>query len=163
MSTSAFQTAPVSFNSSNKRIAIVVARWNPHITEALLSGCRDGLLECGISERNIQVVHCPGSFEIPVIVKHLLINKDVDGIIAIGVIIRGETAHFEYVAEPVSHALQTLAIEEGIPIGFCVLTTNNEQQALDRAGAKYGNKGYEVALSTLETIQAIDKISDSQS
>lgn len=149
--------------TSTLQIGVVVARWNEHITSLLLGGCLEGLAEVGVHSENIHVVYCPGSFEIPVLVSHFVANAHVDAVVAIGVIIRGDTAHFEYVAEPVSHALQSMAVESGVPIGFCVLTTNTEQQALDRAGGIHGNKGYESALSVVETVQAIGKISGPKS
>jgi 6,7-dimethyl-8-ribityllumazine synthase len=160
MTRSEYKPTIDSSSTSDIRIGVVVAQWNEEITSRLLSGCLEGLGETGILQENVYVVRCPGSFEIPVLASHFVASGKVDGVIAIGVIIKGDTAHFEYVAEPVAHALQDIATNSGVPIGFCILTTFSEDQAVERAGGVHGNKGHDAALTVVETIQAIRRISD---
>jgi len=132
------------------RLAIVVSRFNSFITERLLSGALDALTRAGADEKKIEVVRVPGSFEIPVAAKTLAQSGRYDAIITLGCIIRGETQHFDYISAEVTRGIQLAAIETGVPISFGVLTTDNLEQAVDRAGAKSGNKGAEVALAAVE-------------
>ena len=132
------------------RLAIVVSRFNSFITERLLSGALDALTRAGADEKKIEVVRVPGSFEIPVAAKTLAQSGRYDAIITLGCIIRGETQHFDYISAEVTRGIQLAAIETGVPISFGVLTTDSLEQAVDRAGAKSGNKGAEVALAAVE-------------
>lgn len=133
------------------KIGIVVSRWNSMITEKMLEGALAALKGNGISENDITVVRCPGSYEIPHTVQMVLENTEVDGVIALGVVIRGGTPHFEYVCDAVNRGISDLILKHNKTIAFGVLTTDDVQQALERAGEK-GNKGGEAALALLEMI-----------
>jgi len=132
------------------RLAIVVSRFNSFITERLLSGALDALTRAGADEKKIEVVRVPGSFEIPVAAKALAQSGRYDAVITLGCIIRGETQHFDFISAEVTRGIQLAALETGVPISFGVLTTDSLEQAVDRAGAKSGNKGAEVALAAVE-------------
>ncbi|MGH9811671.1 MAG: 6,7-dimethyl-8-ribityllumazine synthase, partial [Candidatus Acidiferrales bacterium] len=129
---------------------IVVSRFNSFITERLLSGALDALTRAGADEKKVEVVRVPGSFEIPVAAKTLAQSGRYDALITLGCIIRGETQHFDYISAEVTRGIQLAALETGVPISFGVLTTDTLEQAVDRAGAKSGNKGAEVALAAVE-------------
>jgi len=140
-----------------KRIAIVVARWNAEITDKLLEGAKQTLLDNGLFEENISVDFVPGAFELPLAVHKICRRQDghygiPNGIIAIGSVIRGETPHFDYVCQGVTQGIQNAMIKHGIPVSFCVLTDNTAEQARERSGGKYGNKGIESALACMEMI-----------
>ncbi len=132
------------------RLAIVVSRFNSFITERLLTGALDTLSRAGADDRRVEVVRVPGSFEIPVTAKALAQSGRFDAIITLGCIIRGETQHFDYISAEVTRGIQLAALETGVPMAFGVLTTDTLEQAVDRAGAKSGNKGAEVALAAIE-------------
>ncbi len=132
------------------RLAIVVSRFNSFITERLLTGALDTLSRAGADDRRIEVVRVPGSFEIPVTAKALAQSGRFDAVITLGCIIRGETQHFDYISAEVTRGIQLAALETGVPMAFGVLTTDTLEQAVDRAGAKSGNKGAEVALAAIE-------------
>lgn len=136
---------------SSAKVGIVVSRWNSSITERMLNGAIKALKGNGISEKDIVVARCPGSFELPLAVKSLLESRDLDGVIALGVVIRGGTPHFEYVCDAVTTGITNLNLSIGKPIAFGVLTTDDTKQALERVGDK-GNKGAEAALAVLEMI-----------
>lgn len=138
-------------NHIKAKIGIVVARWNSMITEKMLNGALKSLAANGIAEDDITVVRCPGAYEIPLAVQKLFENYDVDGIVALGVVIRGGTPHFEYVCDAVNRGITDLILKHNKPVGFGVLTTDNVSQALERAGEK-GNKGGEAALAVLEML-----------
>lgn len=144
------------------RIGIVTSRFNFNISERLLEGAEKTLREKGVDPKNITSIRIPGAFEIPIMLQRLARRKGrhkMDGLIALGTVIRGETPHFDYVAGEAARGVMTVSIEEGIPIAFGVLTTNNERQALDRAGGRFGNKGEEAALVVLEMARRIkDKV-----
>ncbi len=142
--------------AQNPKIAIVVSRFNEFITGKLLSGCIDTLKRHKVSEDNIDVVWVPGAFEIPLIAKKLA--KRYDGVIALGAVIKGSTPHFDYVAAEVSKGVAQVALETEKPVIFSVLTTDNLEQAIERAGTKSGNKGSDAALSLLEMIDLMKKI-----
>jgi len=132
------------------RLGIIVSRFNSFITERLLSGALDALQRAGADERKIEVVRVPGSFEIPVAAKRLAETGRYDALITLGCLIRGDTQHFDYLSAEVTRGIQLAAVETGVPIAFGVLTTDTLEQAIDRAGAKSGNKGAEVALTAVE-------------
>ena len=138
-------------NATGFRFALVVSRFNCFITDRLLAGAVDALESAGADEKSITVVHVPGSFEIPLTAKKLAETGRVDAVIAIGCILRGETAHFDYVASEVARGVQLAQLDTGIPIIFCVLTCDTLEQAIDRAGLKSGNKGYDAGLAAVET------------
>lgn len=136
-------------SAEEMKFGIVVADWNEKITHALYEGAYDTLIKHDAKEDNIQTVQVPGTFELPVAAKILLQNKKYDAIICIGCVIKGETSHNEYINNAVSIGLTNLSIASGVPCIFGVLTPNDEQQAIDRAGGKYGNKGVEAAVTAI--------------
>lgn len=145
-------------NPSGVKIGIVVSRWNSSITEQMLNGALAALKGNGILDEDIIITRCPGSFEIPLAANYLLEDTEVDGVIALGVVIRGGTPHFEYVCNAVTNGVLELNLKYKKPVAFGVLTTDDVKQALDRAGEK-GNKGGEAALALLEMIDLKNKIS----
>jgi 6,7-dimethyl-8-ribityllumazine synthase len=132
------------------RFAVVVSRFNSFITDRLLSGALDALEAAGAPAENVEVVRVPGSFEIPLAAKKLAEAARADAVIAIGCILRGETAHFDYVASEVARGVQLAQLDTGVPIIFCVLTCDTLEQAIDRAGLKSGNKGHEAGVAAVE-------------
>lgn len=132
---------------------VVVSRFNDLITRQLMQGALDCLLRHGAEQANITVVHCPGAFEIPQVAMQLARSGRVDAVICLGCVIRGETPHFDYIASEVTRGVGNVASTTGIPTAFGVLTTENLSQALERAGAKAGNKGWDAALSVIELVQ----------
>jgi len=132
------------------KFALVVSRFNSFITERLLGGALDALNRAGTADADIEVIKVPGSWEMPVVAAEMARQKRHDGIICLGAVIRGETPHFDYVAGEAAKGLAQVSLETGIPIAFGVLTTNTLEQAIDRAGAKGGNKGFESAMSAIE-------------
>lgn len=140
------------------QIGIVVSRWNSNITEKMLTGALQALKGNGIPEDSIVISRCPGSFEIPLAAKFLLEKEQIDGVIALGVVIRGGTPHFDYVCDAVTRGVTNLNLEYGKPVAFGVLTTDNVQQAMERAGLDKGNKGGEAALALLEMLDLSQKM-----
>jgi len=139
-----------SLEGAGLRFGIVVSRFNSFITERLLAGALDALKRAGASEDQIELVRVPGSFEIPVAAKKLADSRRPDAIICIGCVLRGETSHYEYVASEVSRGIQLAQMDSGVPMAFCVLTCDTLEQAIDRAGLKSGNKGFDAGLSAIE-------------
>lgn len=137
-------------NGAGLTIGIVVSDWNDHITHSLLAGAKEALLDCGVLEDNIPVYHVPGSFELIYGAKRMAQLQMPDAIIVLGSVIRGETAHFDFVCNGVANGIAQLNIELSIPVIFGLLTDNNEQQAIDRSGGKHGNKGTECAIAALQ-------------
>ena len=137
-------------NAASLRFALVVSRFNSFITDRLLAGAMDALEVSGADAESILVVHVPGSFEIPLTAKKLAEGGRVDAVIAIGCVLRGETSHFDYVASEVARGVQLAQLDTGIPVIFCVLTCDTLEQAIDRAGLKSGNKGYDAGLAAIE-------------
>lgn len=132
------------------RFAIVVSRFNSFITDRLLSAAVDALERAGASRKAVDVVHVPGSFELPLAAKQLAQTGKYDALIAVGCILRGETSHYHYVCSETARGLQLAQMDSGYPIIFCVLTCDTLEQAIDRAGLKGGNKGFEAGLAALE-------------
>jgi 6,7-dimethyl-8-ribityllumazine synthase len=132
------------------RFGIVVSDWNREVTWALLNGSINTLKKHGVTDRNIVVKHVPGSFELTLGAQFLAEYDDMDAIICIGCVIQGETPHFNYICQGVTQGITQLNLEYNIPFIFGVLTTNTQQQAVDRAGGKYGNKGDEAAVTALK-------------
>jgi len=130
-------------------IGIVVSRFNNLISQRLLDGALDCLKRHGVEENNIEIIWAPGSFEIPMVVQKAL-KRDYDGIIALGAVIRGDTPHFDFIAQESAKGIAHLGIESKIPVSFGIITADTEEQALSRAGMKAGNKGWDAALSVLE-------------
>ena len=137
-------------DGKGKRIGIVVSRFNDLITKKLLEGAYDCLLRHGVKEADITTAWVPGSFEIPPVAKRLASNGKMDAVICLGTIVRGETPHFDYIAGQSSKGIGQLALESKIPIIYGVLTCDSVDQAVDRAGAKSGNRGWQAALTALE-------------
>lgn len=131
-------------------IGIVVAEWNPTVTNAMLEGAYNTLIEYGVEEDHIPVMHVPGSYELTNGAQMMLHGRQCDAVICIGCVIQGETRHFDFICEAVANGLTNLSIKEGKPIIFSLLTTNNMEQALDRSGGKHGNKGIEGAITALK-------------
>ena len=140
------------------KIAIAASRFNDFIVDRLISGAVDCLVRHGADKADITIVRTPGAFELPVICKRLAESGQFDGIVALGAVIRGSTPHFDYVAAEVSKGLAQVSLKSGLPVGFGVLTTNDIEQAIERAGSKAGNKGAEAALSVLESARVLQQI-----
>ena len=134
------------------RFAIIVSRFNDFISSKLVEGAMDALKRHGAEDEQISLVKVPGAFEIPLAAKKLAENGQFHGIICLGAVIRGSTPHFEYVAAEVSKGIATVALESGTPITFGVLTTENLEQAIERAGSKSGNKGWDAAIAAMEMV-----------
>jgi 6,7-dimethyl-8-ribityllumazine synthase len=132
------------------KFAIVVSRFNGFISERLLAGALDALARMGAQSDDIEVVKVPGSWELPVVVRELARQKRYDAIICLGAVIRGDTPHFDYVAGEAVKGIGQVAAESGVPVSFGVLTCNTLEQAIDRAGAKSGNKGFDAAMAAIE-------------
>ena len=145
-------------NAQGLRFAIVVARFNALITDRLLAGACDVLARCGANPDEIEIVKVPGAWELPLAAKTLALQKKQDAIIALGAVIRGETPHFDYVAGQAAAGLAAVQHESGIPVAFGVLTTNNMEQALDRAGGKAGNKGSDAAMTAIEMANLLRRL-----
>ena len=137
-------------DGKGKRIGIVVSRFNDLVTKRLLEGAYDCLLRHGVKEADITTAWVPGSFEIPPVAKRLAANGKLDAVICLGTIIRGETPHFDYIAGQSSKGIGQLALESKIPVIYGILTCDSVDQAVDRAGAKSGNRGWQAALTALE-------------
>lgn len=134
----------------NEKFAIIVSRFNEFISSKLLSGAIDELVRHGVKDENITVIWAPGAFEIPVIAKKAAATKAYDAIITLGAVIRGATPHFDYVSAEISKGVASVSLETGIPVIFGVLTTENIEQAIERAGTKSGNKGSDAAKAAIE-------------
>ncbi|MGZ9130913.1 MAG: 6,7-dimethyl-8-ribityllumazine synthase [Candidatus Binatia bacterium] len=140
------------------RVGIIVSRFNHFITEKLLEGALDGVKSHGGTDDDITVVRVPGAFEIPLAAEKLAVAGRYDALVCLGAVIRGDTPHFEYVSEAVTHGIAQAVSKYQIPISFGVLTTNDVQQAMERSGAKDSNKGYEAALTAIEMVNAIRQL-----
>jgi 6,7-dimethyl-8-ribityllumazine synthase len=145
-------------SSSGFKFAIVVARFNGFITDRLLSGALDAFTRTGSVEDDLEIIRVPGAWEMPVTVKALLAQERHHGIICLGAVIRGDTPHFDYVAGACAKGLAQLALESGVPVAFGVLTTNTVEQAIDRAGTKSGNKGFDAAMTAIEMANLMAEI-----
>ncbi len=137
-------------SATGLRVGIVVAEWNPEITNSLLAGAKQDLLNMGVLEQDISTIYVPGSFELPQGALLLLKNKKLDAVICLGCVIQGETRHFEFICQAVSQGITNLALYERKPVIFGVLTTDTIQQAIERSGGKHGNKGREAAVSAVK-------------
>lgn len=145
-------------NANGMKIAIVAARFNEFIVSKLIEGARDALLRHDVQESDIDLAWVPGSFEIPVVAKHLAESGKYDAVIALGAVIRGSTSHYDYVCAEVSKGVAQVSMNTGIPVMFGILTTDTIQQAIERAGTKAGNKGYDCAMGAIEMVNLIKKI-----
>lgn len=140
------------------RFAIAVSRFNSFITERLLAAAVDALERSGARSADVDVVHVPGAFELPLTAKKLAVTGKYDALIAIGCVLRGATAHYDYVCSETSRGLQLAQMDSGVPVIFCVLTCDTLEQAIDRAGLKGGNKGFEAGLAAIEMAQLSRKL-----
>lgn len=145
-------------NASGLKFAILVSRFNSFITERLQAGALDALVRSGAAGTDIEIVRVPGSWEMPAIAAELVRQKKHDALICLGCVIRGETPHFDYVAGEAAKGLGQLSLQHGVPVAFGVLTTNTLEQAIDRAGAKSGNKGFDAAMTAIEMANLMRQI-----
>lgn len=143
---------------SNMKVGIVASRFNEIIVNKLLGGAVDGLVRHGVEEKNITAAWVPGAFEIPVVADKMAQSGKYDAIIAVGAVIRGSTSHYDYVCAEVSKGIAQSSMKNGIPVLFGVITTENIEQAIERAGSKAGNKGYDCALSAIEMVNLIKQL-----
>lgn len=147
-----------SLQASGLRFAVVVARFNDFVAQRLLEGARDALVRTGGSEKDITVVKVPGSFEAPMIAGRLASSGQYDAIICVGAVVRGETPHFEYVASEAAKGIAQVAMQSGVPVAFGIVTADSMEQAIDRAGGKSGNKGFDAAMTAIEMANLIKKL-----
>ncbi len=146
------------FDGGGLRVAVVAARFNDLVTGRLVDGCREALARYGVRDEDVHWAEVPGARELPVACKALAASGRYDVVIALGCVIRGETIHFELVANEASHGLGQAAVDTGVPVIFGVLATENMEQALDRAGGKSGNAGWNAAVSAIETANLLEQI-----
>jgi 6,7-dimethyl-8-ribityllumazine synthase len=142
-------------NAKGFRFAIVVSRFNSFITDRLLEGALDALKRHGADEKQVAVYKVPGAFEIPLVAKLLAGKKEIDGVICLGTVIKGATPHFHYIASEVTKGIAQASLEIEKPIAFGVITSENIEQAIERAGTKSGNKGYDAAISVIEMVNLL--------
>ena len=140
------------------KIGIVAARFNEFIVSKLIGGAEDALKRHGVREEDIELAWVPGAFEIPLIAQKMANSKKYDAVICLGAVIKGSTSHYDYVCAEVSKGIATVSLESGIPVMFGVVTTDNIEQAIERAGTKAGNKGYDCALGAIEMINLTKQI-----
>lgn len=149
-------------NAKNFRFGIVVSEWNDHVTNGLYNGALAALLDCGALQENIIKWSVPGSFELIYGAQRMIVTQQVDVVITIGCVIKGETMHFEFVCEGVTQGIKDLNVQTDVPVIFCLLTDNNEQQSIDRSGGKHGNKGTEAAIAAIKMADLRTKTSELQ-
>lgn len=149
-------------NGADFKVGIVVSEWNENITLNLLEGAKNTLLENGVKEGNIHVHFAPGSFELPLASQWLLEQKEIDGVVAIGSVIQGETKHFDFVCSATADGIKEVGLKYNKPAIFCVLTDNTMQQAIDRSGGRHGNKGVEAAVACLKMIHLKNTIKNTE-
>lgn len=152
------RTVEGKLSGTDKRFALVVSRFNSFITERLVEGATDCLLRHGTDADGLTVIRVPGAWEIPVAAKRVADSRLYDGVICLGAVIRGGTPHFDYVAAEVSKGVAQIGLETGVPVAFGVLTTDTIEQAVERAGTKAGNKGWEAAESALEMVDLFSQL-----
>jgi len=145
-------------SAEGRRFGIVASRFNSLVVHRLLDGTLDCLKRHGADDKKITVVYCPGSFEIPQVTHRLARSNRYDAIICLGCVVRGETPHFDYIAAEVAKGVGEVALQTGVPVSFGVLTTESLEQALERAGAKGGNKGWDAALTAIELAQLAEQL-----
>ncbi len=153
-----YNTIEGKLDASGLKFAIVVARFNSFITERLLDGAIDGLVRHGAKEEEIDVVRVPGSWELPLAVSEVAKSGKYNAILCLGAVIRGDTPHFDYVAGEATKGVSQVSMQTGVPIAFGVLTTNTVEQAVDRAGAKQGNKGFDAAMTAIEMANVLKRL-----
>ncbi|MDT8715938.1 6,7-dimethyl-8-ribityllumazine synthase [Clostridium sp. 19966] len=144
--------------AQGSKFAIIVGRFNEFIGGKLLSGALDGLRRHGVEEENIEIAWVPGAFEIPLVAKKMAKSEKYDAILCLGAVIRGATPHFDYVSSEVSKGIANASLETGVPVIFGVLTTDTIEQAIERAGTKAGNKGYDAAVTAIEMANLLKQL-----
>ena len=144
--------------AQNLRFGIIVSRFNDFICDRLLGGALDALSRNGADENNIEIFKVPGAFEIPLVAKKVAQTGRYDAVICLGAVIRGATPHFDYVANEVSKGISSVSLETGMPIAFGVLTTDTLEQAIERAGSKAGNKGWDAAMAAIEMVNLLNQV-----
>ncbi|MCM3674347.1 6,7-dimethyl-8-ribityllumazine synthase [Peribacillus simplex] len=144
------KTIEAQLIGSGLKVGIVVGRFNEFITSKLLGGALDGLKRHGVDENDVDIAWVPGAFELPLIAKKLVNTGKYDAVIGLGTVIRGATSHYDYVCNEAAKGMASVSLETGVPVIFGLLTTENIEQAIERAGTKSGNKGYEAAVSAIE-------------
>ena len=154
------ETKQAPADASGLRFAIVVSRFNSAITDRLLEGAEDALKQSGAADEDVEIVYVPGAFELPLAAKKLASQGDYDALIAIGCVIRGETSHYDYVCSETARGIQLAQMETGVPIIFCVLTCETQEQALARAGGEHGNKGYDSGVAAIEMARLSQRLSE---
>ncbi|MGB2957720.1 MAG: 6,7-dimethyl-8-ribityllumazine synthase [Bacteroidota bacterium] len=152
------KTIEGKLSAEGRKFGIVASRFNSLVVHRLLDGALDCLKRHGAAEENITIVHCPGSFEIPQITLRLARSGHYDAIVCLGCVVRGETPHFDYIAAEVAKGVGEVALQTGTPVSFGVLTTDSLEQALERAGAKGGNKGWDAALTAIELARLAEEL-----
>ncbi|QQS46939.1 MAG: 6,7-dimethyl-8-ribityllumazine synthase [Acidobacteriota bacterium] len=140
------------------RFGIVASRWNDLIVSRLIGGAQDALVRSGASAQDITLVRVPGSFEIPLVAKKMATSGRYDAIICVGAVIRGETPHFDYIAAEVTKGMAVASLETGVPVAYGIITADTVEQAINRAGVKAGNKGFEAAMSAIETANLLKEL-----
>lgn len=145
-----FNSRTLNLNSQSLKFAIVVSQFNDFVTDRLLRGALDALSDTGTLETDVDIFRVPGAFEIPLVAKKVVKTNKYDAVICLGALIRGETPHFSYISSEVTKGIARVSLESEVPITFGVLTTENVEQAIDRAGLKSANKGFEAAVSAIE-------------
>ena len=144
--------------SSGIKVGIVASRFNEFITSKLVAGAMDGLIRHDVNEDDVDVAWVPGAFEVPLIAKKMAGSGKYDAVICVGAVIRGSTSHYDYVCNEVSKGIASVSLSSGIPVMFGILTTDTIEQAIERAGTKAGNKGYDCALGAIEMVNLIREI-----
>jgi len=144
--------------AKGKKFGILVSRFNDFIGDRLVGGAIDALVRSGADDKDIEVVKVPGAFEIPLIAKKMALSKKYDAIICLGAVIRGATPHFDYVSAEVSKGIASVSLDSNVPVLFGVLTTDTIEQAIERAGTKAGNKGWDVAMAAIEMANLMEKL-----
>jgi len=142
------------------KFGLVISRFNEFVTKKLLEGAQDALLRHGVNQADIEIAWVPGSFEIPLIAKKLAQSKRYDAIICLGAVVRGGTPHFEYIATEVSKGIAKVSLETGLPVIYGIITTDTLEQAIERAGTKMGNKGFEAAENAIEMANLLKSMSE---
>jgi 6,7-dimethyl-8-ribityllumazine synthase len=140
------------------RFAVIVSRFNSFITDRLLSGALDAIQRSGGSDAAVDIIRIPGAWEFPLTVRTVVAAKKHDAVICLGAVIKGDTPHFDYVAGQAASGIAAASVDSGVPVAFGVLTTNNVEQAIDRAGAKAGNKGFDAAMTAIEMANLLTKL-----
>lgn len=145
-----------TFEARGRRFAVVAARFNALVTDRLLEGALSAFRRHGVSDDDLEVAWVPGSFELPLAARRMAGSGQFDAVVCLGTVIRGETAHFDFVAGEAARGIQSVALETGVPCLFGVLTTDTLEQAMDRAGGKHGNKGWDAAMAAMEMAGLLD-------